>query len=232
MGSMSAQPYSLESTVKGTAGSHSLLTAQVSINRTPSSHNPWTCSCHISVRGDRLCLQTYPSPSPSPHPCSTLPKEKPPWCLRSHTMSWSYLSQYLPLSSATWPSRDHPCSVFSDVWVWFLLFCGLPEFSSAMLHGGDILPFQVVKSTCLYSEILNVVKPHLKKSYTDISSQHKLSVAQGDICWKEGTVLQNNEDSGKIKKKTNLFARCWCLKRANLPTKSLLLVFTTECCSV
>lgn len=67
-----------------------------------------------------------------------------------------------------------------------------------MLHGGDILPFQVVKSTCLYSEILNVVKPHLKKSYTDISSQHKLSVAQGDICWKEGTVLQNNEDSGKI----------------------------------
>lgn len=105
---MSAQPYSLESTVKGTVGSHSLLTAQVSINRTPSSHNPRTCSCHISVRGDRLCLQTYPAPSPSPHPCSTLPKEKPPRCLRSHTMSWCSLSQYLPLSSATWPRRDHP----------------------------------------------------------------------------------------------------------------------------
>lgn len=142
---MSAQPYSLENTVKGTVGSHSFLTAQVSINRAPSSHNPWTCSWHISfLSGDRLCLQTYPAPSPSPPPCSTLPKEKPTWCLRSHTMSWSYLSQHLPFSSATWPRRDsgyvHPCSVFSDVWVWLLLFCGLPEFSSAMLHGGDNSP--------------------------------------------------------------------------------------------
>lgn len=73
---MSAQPYSLENTVKGTVGSHSLLTAQVSINRAPSRHNSWTCSCHSFLSADHVCLQTYPAPSASPHPCSTLPKEK------------------------------------------------------------------------------------------------------------------------------------------------------------
>lgn len=128
-------------------------------------------------------LTNIPSSLPIPPPLLYFTQGKAsPVSKITHDELMFSISVFTPQLSNVAPSRPstpcHACSVFSDIWVWFLLFCGLPEFSSAMLHGGDILPFQVIKSACLYSEILNVVKPYLKKSYTDNSSQDKPSVAQ------------------------------------------------------
>lgn len=157
---MSAQPYSLENTVKGTVGSHSLLTAQVSINRAPSSHNPWTCSCHSFLSADQVCLQTYPAPSASPTPALLYPRKsvKPTWCLRSHTMSWSYLSQYLHFSSATWPCQDSGC-VFCRLgmvltriqqcqaaWWWHCTISGYQKYMLLLwdIKCGEIPPEEII----------------------------------------------------------------------------------------
>lgn len=109
-------------------------------------------------------LTNIPGSLPIPHPCSSLPKEKCKTYLVSKITHYELklsISVFILQLGKRGPVET--LAVFSDVWVWFLLFCGLPEFSSARLHGGDVILFQVIKSTCFYSEILNVVKSHLKK---------------------------------------------------------------------